>query len=244
MTGQALDHGEILSIRWAHDDPNPVAQDSIDRADKDALVGLMQAKGICLAPAAFEYPADYQIPDAKRQRIEGGGGDGSDLAQQHPDLAYPNTDGQFAAAAASSSTEEQMVEIPYGTEGGMRSVPISSPEYAAYYADYCAKYYAQQAVLARFGIDVTATDAATSAPETVAGVGAASSSSSSAAPLVDAVAQYASADEEEGEENEEDDGGAEEGGWSKETDDTTGAIYYFNSATGESSWEQPADYKE
>jgi hypothetical protein len=45
MTCQTLDKDEILSIRWAHDDPNPVAQDSIDRANKDALVALMQAKG-------------------------------------------------------------------------------------------------------------------------------------------------------------------------------------------------------
>lgn len=45
MTGQALDHGEIIDIRWAHDDPNPVAQDAIDRANKDALFALMQAKG-------------------------------------------------------------------------------------------------------------------------------------------------------------------------------------------------------
>ena len=45
MTGQALDQGEIIDIRWAHDDPNPVAQDAIDRANKDALFALMQAKG-------------------------------------------------------------------------------------------------------------------------------------------------------------------------------------------------------
>jgi len=44
MAGQSLDKGEILSIRWAFDDPNPVAQDAVDRADKDALAALLQAK--------------------------------------------------------------------------------------------------------------------------------------------------------------------------------------------------------
>src|SRR4051794_34660817 len=109
MTGQTLDKGEILSIRWAHDDPNPVAQDSIDRADKDALVGLLKAKGICLTPAAYEYPADYQVPDAKRQRTDGSD---SDLNQQFPELAYPNTDGQYAPAAAQQplSATATMVE--------------------------------------------------------------------------------------------------------------------------------------
>ena len=43
--GQTMDRDEILDIRWAHDDPNPVAQDAIDRANKDALFALMQAKG-------------------------------------------------------------------------------------------------------------------------------------------------------------------------------------------------------
>jgi hypothetical protein len=44
MSCQSLDKGEILSIRWAFDDPNPVAQDAVNRADKDALSALMQAK--------------------------------------------------------------------------------------------------------------------------------------------------------------------------------------------------------
>ena len=65
MSCQSLDKGEILSIRWAFDDPNPVAQvlqinlkwdafwyyrmldtmqDAVDRADKDALAALLQAK--------------------------------------------------------------------------------------------------------------------------------------------------------------------------------------------------------
>lgn len=48
MHCQPLDHGEVLSLRWAHDDPNPVAKDSIARADRDALVALMRAKGLFL----------------------------------------------------------------------------------------------------------------------------------------------------------------------------------------------------
>ncbi len=160
MTGQALDKGEILSIRWAHDDPNPVAQDSIDRADKDALVGLMQAKGICLTPAPFEYPSDYQLPDSKRQRLTDGSlpAAGDSLSSLYPDLAYPNTNAQYATPAAttnlssssSSSSSDNTVEIPTGPNGAMKTVDLTSPEYAAYYADYCARYYAQQAVLARF----------------------------------------------------------------------------------------------
>eukprot|EP01034_Spumella_vulgaris_P039440 gene39440-48738_t len=237
MTGQTLDKGEILSIRWAHDDPNPVAQDSIDRADKDALVGLMQAKGICLTPAPFEYPSDYQLPDnSKRQRLTdgtgadvGGGSDPNSLSAQYPDLAYPNTNAQFAASAASAATTSasnaaaasgSTVEIPTGPNGAMKTVDLASPEYAVYYADYCAKYYAQQAVLARFGIDVNTIDAT---PEEV--------------PVV---VDTATEEVEEGEDEEEEEVEVDVSAcWTKQVDESTGAMYYFNTATGESSWVDP-----
>ncbi|CAE7407455.1 CWC2 [Symbiodinium microadriaticum] len=91
MANQSLDQGEILDIRWAHDDPNPVAQDAIGRADKDALFALMQAKGISMESTGFQYPAEYSLPAAKRICLE----NGVDLLQQHPDLAYPDTDVQY-----------------------------------------------------------------------------------------------------------------------------------------------------
>eukprot|EP01038_Epipyxis_sp_PR26KG_P007445 gene7445-10146_t len=94
MTCQTLDKGEILSIRWAHDDPNPVAQDSIERADKDAIIGLLQSKGISLKPAEFEYPIGYQLPDAKRTKLDESGVDDM-INQLYPQLAYPDTDGQY-----------------------------------------------------------------------------------------------------------------------------------------------------
>jgi hypothetical protein len=46
MSQQSLDQNEVLSIRWAHDDPNPVAQNAIDRANKDSMAQLLIAKGI------------------------------------------------------------------------------------------------------------------------------------------------------------------------------------------------------
>ncbi len=91
MQGQKLDQGEILSIRWAYDDPNPVAQDSISRADKDALSGLLTAKGVSIHAAPFEYPTDYHLPSSKRVRLE----NGTEISMEHPELAYPNTDAQY-----------------------------------------------------------------------------------------------------------------------------------------------------
>ncbi len=100
MSCQKLDFDEVLSIRWAHDDPNPVAKDSIERADKDAMVALLRAKGISLTPAGFNYPAEYQLPEAKRLKVEEGGS----IIDQNPDLAYPDTAAQYAAYYASMAT--------------------------------------------------------------------------------------------------------------------------------------------
>ena len=46
MAGQALDENEVLNIRWAFADPNPVAKESIVRSDRDALILGMQTRGI------------------------------------------------------------------------------------------------------------------------------------------------------------------------------------------------------
>ena len=120
MSQQALDGGEILSIRWAHDDPNPIAKDSIDRSDRDALVALMKAKGINIDQAPFEYPAEYQVPAAKRLKLE----DGVDISE----IAYPNTDNQYQYNNSTDQTN---------------TTDNLSEEYLEYYKKYYPDYYAQ-----------------------------------------------------------------------------------------------------
>lgn len=126
MWNQALDGGEVLSIKWAHDDPNPVAQDSISRADKDALLAMMQSKGMPLTAAPYEYPSDYTLPAAKR--IKGG----------DDETAYPNTDRQYSA-------QQQPVQVQQ----------MMTPEqYQVYCEQYYASYYSQM-VAAHAGVSVS-----------------------------------------------------------------------------------------
>jgi len=90
MSNQALDFDEVLSVRWAHDDPNPLAQDAISRSDKDALVAMLQARGVSLAPAPYAYPSDYSLPATKKMRVgEYNSSDGDGIE------AYPDTDSQY-----------------------------------------------------------------------------------------------------------------------------------------------------
>ena len=46
MAGQKLDRDEVLNIRWAFADPNPIAKESIVRSNRDALIVGMRARGI------------------------------------------------------------------------------------------------------------------------------------------------------------------------------------------------------
>lgn len=43
MANQCLDHNEIINIRWAHEDLNPVAIEAKKRADADAILAAVQA---------------------------------------------------------------------------------------------------------------------------------------------------------------------------------------------------------
>ncbi|CAM9119098.1 unnamed protein product [Chrysoparadoxa australica] len=77
MANQRLDAKEVLNIRWAFDDPNPVAKEAIERSDWDATLGLLEAKGIDAGSAHIEHPENYQMPAPKRQRLEDGVSEGS-----------------------------------------------------------------------------------------------------------------------------------------------------------------------
>ena len=37
MSNQCILGGEVLNIRWANDDPNPVAKRAIERSNADAI---------------------------------------------------------------------------------------------------------------------------------------------------------------------------------------------------------------
>lgn len=48
MDHQSLDNEEVLKVRWAYEDPNPVAKQAAERANADAVVAAVQS----LAPSA------------------------------------------------------------------------------------------------------------------------------------------------------------------------------------------------
>jgi len=89
MANQTLEQGEVLNVRWAYDDPNPVALEAAQRADADAVVNMLQVRGVALGTAP---------PPASGGGGGGGGGDGEGLVEGQPAAAR--------AAAAAAAMEQ------------------------------------------------------------------------------------------------------------------------------------------
>ncbi len=107
MANQTLDHDEILDIKWAFEDPNPVAREAIRRANADAVAAAIQAAGYSTGKdTAFALPAGYaanskeqkQTGKAVKRKALTNGDEGAGDA----DLYYPNTDAQYASAGDSA----------------------------------------------------------------------------------------------------------------------------------------------
>ena len=132
MRGQSLDQGEILNVKWAHDDPNPVAKEAIERANRDAVFSILQARGVSMENAQYSYPANYSMPEIKQAVLE----NGTNVTAVAPQLAYPDTSAQFndtISATSSSwsnsgSSGSSSVGISAGAPVVVTSVATSVPD--------------------------------------------------------------------------------------------------------------------
>ena len=83
MGNQDLGHKEVLNMRWAMDDPNPVARRAAERADADAIAAMLQAKGASLESTGYSYPVGYtgpHLPEADDVDVGAGAGAGAGAA--------------------------------------------------------------------------------------------------------------------------------------------------------------------
>lgn len=246
MACQTLDHQEILSIRWAKDDPNPVAQDSISRADKDALAALLDAKGFSTQSAPFEYPINYTMPPPKRSRTE--------YDTDCPEFQYPDTDGQytgqegemaaqqFAEVPLSDQNEDSFASLLAAVHSTLDSSSTSSSRSAVNGTNFIdesegsnlSSHVSAVAASVDFGSileDIEAMKRRLSSMESLTHQG------SSAQQLHRTGVEEHVDDETEKEKGDgEIEGIGKDGEWTAHTDPDTGATYYYNSSTGESSW--------
>ena len=112
MGNQSLDGSEILNIRWAHPDSNPVAQAAAQRANEDAALALLQANGIINNPHGEEpvakrpYQAPLSIEDAAADAAERAS------AAAYFNAAYSAATAAVAGAAAQDSNSVGVTPMP------------------------------------------------------------------------------------------------------------------------------------
>ena len=96
---QTLDHDEILDVRWAYEDPNPVAKESIRRANADAVLAAIKASGHDTLNMPYEIPVGYNLRDSAKEAsfsVSSTVKQESKAASEiEPEFYYPNTDSQY-----------------------------------------------------------------------------------------------------------------------------------------------------
>ncbi|KAG1678039.1 hypothetical protein FOA52_000835 [Chlamydomonas sp. UWO 241] len=147
---------EVLTVRWASEDPNPSAVIASKRSHMDAfekaameswealpeeqktarIQQLQMAAALKSGRVISDYPStDSQYPSTDAQRPHGGdaqhGEDAGDGGEGYPstDGQYPDTDAQYASTSGGA---QQL-------DGGDDFGQMSAEEYTA----YCQQYYAQ-----------------------------------------------------------------------------------------------------
>jgi hypothetical protein len=123
MSHQSLDHDEILNVRWATVDPNPLSQKrEARRLEEQAAEAVRRA-----LPAAFVAEIEGRDPEAKkRKKIEGTFGlEGYDV----PDDVWHARTRQLEDTPANGQLEapEQSIMLEGGS-AGTETQPEPEPE--------------------------------------------------------------------------------------------------------------------
>ncbi|KAL0488044.1 pre-mRNA-splicing factor cwc2 [Acrasis kona] len=65
MLNQALDGDEVIEIRWATDDPNPIAAKRNALELREKLIKKIESDGVSTTNLSFNYPKDYKPEETK-----------------------------------------------------------------------------------------------------------------------------------------------------------------------------------
>ena len=174
---------------------------------------------VALEQAGFQYPAEYQLPSSKKVRLE----DGTDITRDFPELAYPDTDTQYATATEGGEqpADAQRAAMPVPPPPAYRGTRTESK--------------------------------ATEETKTSTGPDNESKKRSleqlHALPPRNAYEEEEEDDDEEDETGQKSADTAQQSqaapsAWTAHMDPDTGATYFYNDQTGESSWETPAGVDE
>lgn len=129
MSHQSLDHDEILNVRWATVDPNPMAQKrEAHRLEEQAAEAVRRA-----LPAAFVAEIEGRDPEArKRKKIEGSFGlEGYDVPDDVWHARTRQLEGPAPAAGQLEAPDQPLMleSAPASVETAANiQVPVAEPQ--------------------------------------------------------------------------------------------------------------------
>lgn len=113
MAHQSLEHEEILNVRWATADPNPMAQKREARRIEEQAAEAIRAA----LPAEYVAELEGRDPEAKkRRRIEGGFG--LEGYEAPDDVWYNGAAGKLLGAPQDAAAESEFRESTKAIEQG------------------------------------------------------------------------------------------------------------------------------
>lgn len=134
MMNQSLDHDECINLRWATDDPNPIAQERGKRereeqgvaAIEESMTDEQREAGRQLRELENEQAGE----DGKRRRIEGAGGEGEMSEEEYQKLLEENQQNweqmEREDAEAQAAAWAQ-IEVQEAAEEGATTVNSGAP---------------------------------------------------------------------------------------------------------------------
>lgn len=123
MAHQSLDHNEILNVRWATQDPNPVAQARDKRRVEEQAAAAIRAA----LPAEFVAELEGKDRNAtKRRRIEGSFGlVGYEVPEE---IWYARGENSVNPAGRIAATAQQQQAVASGTAPRTPQEPPEDPD--------------------------------------------------------------------------------------------------------------------
>ena len=179
MFGQSLDQSEALNVRWASEDPNPVAKAEVEREQEKRVYDAVGEKlpEVGELGSVMAYQDYYDDPATKKRKME-------EKKDDQPDIAISSAD--EPALAASASNGQVDYSQYYSQYGNYDDYSNAGYDNSAYAYDNSAYAYDNSAY-AYVPSEPVAASIPASAPTTSGG----SASTTSAAPSSSAKATRA-----------------------------------------------------
>lgn len=138
MSNQSLDDDELINVRWATDDPNPLAQQRNLMEQRERFMDALKAEGVATKDLSFNYPKEYTPMISAASPPIAAPVNGAATAT----VAAPTPAASSSSASSSSVRQQQQpqqAEVP--TQQQQQFTQEDAQKMHEFYAQYYQYYY-------------------------------------------------------------------------------------------------------